>query len=776
MKKNRTWSRFVYSALAASLMVTAVPVAAGAEPVSVTQTATEKKVEEYPSEVLQEAKVSREKAIEIAKMVGGNLEGFEEPNVSRRSGLRGPYENENVWEIRWMKPGPQFSHIEVAVDADTGVIRRYYRQIEGEQEVKLPPRVKYEEAVKIAEEFVKKTYGEKVGNLQLDPREGEEYGKVIRSPQDSYEVRFVQKVNGVPFAGNQLSVQVDGEGKIRQLYYNTMSNVKFADMQGVLSQEEIRERLAKALDMKLAYQIEGYYPGPGPQGEQPKVYVSYQPSPSFYMLDAKTGGPIDYRGKSLAEDQELTKLAETKQAEPPQKRAKPLTEEEALKKLKQFMKIPEEVTVSSVHLEEQMGRKTWQFHFEYQTPTHGTGWQGGMIDAETGELLQMDIAHYVREKYSQNRGDKEAEKKTFPVSKEQAQQKALALVKEQSKDKLHQLYLSPVLQEEPSEFSPFYRFNLERRIGGILVPFHQVAVAVSAETGEVVEYRQNWDWNLELPTVGEVVEPDQAKEVFLKDLKLILEYQVINEKDMYRYGRPLPSDEPVNARLVYRVQMNYQEPMYLDAASGKMLSLKTGKEVAPENKEQGIQDIKGHWAEKEMAYLFETGVLKAKDGKVEPDAQISRGEFMDLFLGVIDGNYRRYYYPGQNKRNPSFTDVPAIHDYAVAIEWAVERGLLKKGGEFRPDEMMTREQAASFIVQALGYAKLAENEAMFKLDYADIGDIGEKGEVAIVTGIGIMNGYGDKFHPDQALTRAQSAVTLFKFLEKRMDYRPNVRF
>lgn len=142
--------------------------------------------------------------------------------------------------------------------------------------------------------------------------------------------------------------------------------------------------------------------------------------------------------------------------------------------------------------------------------------------------------------------------------------------------------------------------------------------------------------------------------------------------------------------------------MYLDAATGKMISMKTGEEVTEMNKERNVQDTKGHWAEKELSYLLETGVLEAKNGQIKPDAEISRGEFIDMFLGVIDGNYRRYYYPGKNENKPSFTDVPSTHKHSIAIEWAAERGLLKKGGKFRPDEGITREQAASFIVQALG--------------------------------------------------------------------------
>lgn len=53
------------------------------------------------------------------------------------------------------------------------------------------------------------------------------------------------------------------------------------------------------------------------------------------------------------------------------------------------------------------------------------------------------------------------------------------------------------------------------------------------------------------------VEPDKAKATFLKDLKVFLEYQVLNDEKEpygYRYGRSENTYDPVDACLVYRVQ------------------------------------------------------------------------------------------------------------------------------------------------------------------------------------------------------------------------------
>lgn len=552
MNKNRNRSRqFIYSMLAASLMVTAVPVAAGAEGGKPVMAETLAKESSQESATIQESKISRDEAIEIAKKVAGNVDGYDGPNVSRRSGRMGPYENHNVWEIRWMKRGPQYSHVEVAVDADTGLIRQFWKSEEQEKSIKLPPKVKYEDAVKIAKDFVDNNYGEQLKNFQYDQREGEEWGKVIRGPQDAYEVRFVEKVNGIPFPQNHLSVRINGDGELVNLYYNSLGNVRFADANGVLSKQEFMKKLEQVLQMRLAYQIQlDMHPLTG-KVENRKVYVSYDPSPSFFLLNAKTGEAVDYQGKVIhASKGGDAPLAETKQAEPPQKLAKPLTQDEALKRLQQLMKIPAEITVSSFHLEEWAGRKAWHIQFEYHSGNHGMGWTGGIIDAETGQILQFDIANYFREKNVEkmnaaDQAGKEAKPKAFPVSKELAREKALAFLKEHSKDKLHQLYVSAHPVEEPEAVSPFYRFSFERRVNGVLVPFNPVSVTVSAETGEIVEFRQEWHWDMKWPETGNVIVPEKAKEIYLKDLNLRLEYQLMNEKELYRYR-----DQPVDRKSV----------------------------------------------------------------------------------------------------------------------------------------------------------------------------------------------------------------------------------
>jgi Zn-dependent metalloprotease len=773
MKRKRI-ARLCYSVLATSLMMSVVPLKTSAA----SATTVEMKAEPVKSDqaAWSNTKISQEKAVELAKKVAGNLEGFDEPQVSRGNDMRPFLGAQNAWEIRWIKRGPQFSNVEVLVDAETGMILNFNRD-ENDQAASFPPKFSYEDAVQKAKDFLAANYKELIDQLQLDTQNNAPYGKVIRNPQDAYEVRFIEKVNGIPFSQNQLSIRINGNGEVVSLNFHDLKNVKFEDSAGMLSQEEIMKKLQSGLQMKLAYQTQPIFPESTQQSDNPKSYYTYDPSPQTDLVNAKTGESMDYLGNVRgAQPSDDKPLAESKQADPPAKLAHALTQEEAVKRLGQLITIPEDVTVSSIQQRDFDKRKVWDMQMDYHSGNSGMGWSGGMVDAETGEVIQLEMTNYVQEKLRDqaSQPSNKQEKKSFSINLDQAQEKALAFIKANCQDKLHQLYFSGQQIEQPTEFSPFYRFQFERRINGVLVPANSISIAISAETGKVMGFHQFWDWNIKLPDTKDFINPAKAKEIYLKDIHLGLEYQIVNEKQLYLPGSIRKDLPPAYAKLVYRIQTNHQEPVFLDATTGKWISAKTGKEVQGEDTEN-IQDLKGHWAEKELQYLVKIGAMEPEDGKIHPDQKLTRGEFIDLLSKMIQGPYGYPYYPGVTTTQTTYEDVPVTSKYFGTIEWAVEQGILQKEKDFRPDNVMTREEAAHIIVSALGYAKIAGKSQIFRLNFSDQKDIDYPGDVAILSGIGIMDGYAGKFQPDQPLTRAQAAVVLFKYLQNKGQYRPDVR-
>jgi len=786
---NKRWKNSIYGSLMAAMILGSMPTNVMAEE-AITK-ASSQAAEEFvvkndnavvtDNAVVDDAEISEEQALEIAKKVVGDIEGYSSPDIFRRNDRYNAYDERNVWDINWNKPGPKYAHISVSIDAKTGFIRSFYRSNSEQDKMEFPPKVKYEDAVDIAEKLVKDIYGDKASNLKYDERPYDEWGKIVRNANDRYNVNFVELINGVPFPRNSVNMQIDGNGKVISFNYSNMSNVEFADKNGLLGKETLLKMLNDKFTMRLAYvnSISGEYQNI----EDKKVYLSYQPNyPSYFTIDAKTGDFLDYSGNVMKEYLGSEEpLADKAYPVEPARKGDILTKEEALQKLKDVIDIPEDVNITSSTLDKSNrfgSNQSWRFQFEYRRGNGASGWTGGVVDAVTGDILQMDKSVYFREKIQEKLAEQESVKlpkknKEYALSEEDAKVKAIAFLKEHSKSKLNQLYESPMSSSTILDpYYPTYNFSFERRINDIAVMSNRVNVSISAETGEIVNFYQNWDYDLKLPEIKEVITPEQAKQVYLNNLNLRMEYNVPAEQYSYYYRNdgkwPEGDLEPLEAMLVYRNSQILNQPNFLDANTGKFLNLMTGEEISTNKEKEVATDIAGHWAEKELNYLLEIKAIEKEDGLVKPNEVLNRGQFVDTLRKVFE-SYRSYY-PYQEEGKASFKDVNSDSKYYISVEWAKQRGLLEEGDNFRPEDHITREEAANILVNALGYGKLADESELFNLNFKDDKDIDYKGPVAIVDQLGIMNGVNEKFMPDKPLTKAETAVIFYRFLDKRNEF------
>lgn len=110
-----------------------------------------------------------------------------------------------------------------------------------------------------------------------------------------------------------------------------------------------------------------------------------------------------------------------------------------------------------------------------------------------------------------------------------------------------------------------------------------------------------------------------------------------------------------------------------------------------------------------------------------------------------------------------FTDI-ADHWAKDVIETAAAKGIL--GGyqdhTFRPDQSLTRAQAASILVRALQLQPTSEKSAFIDLaDYADA----TKRDIQAAYDSGLVKGIDGRFMPNQSVTRAQLALMVSRAYE-----------
>lgn len=224
--------------------------------------------------------------------------------------------------------------------------------------------------------------------------------------------------------------------------------------------------------------------------------------------------------------------------------------------------------------------------------------------------------------------------------------------------------------------------------------------------------------DLEFPSSDGALSPEEITAKLFEQV----DYQV----------RYLPIDQ--QARLVYALS---DRPGYLDAMTGKLPVPAEQEPIISE-----YSDITGHYAEAAANELARFGIGFA-GGKLLPEQTITVGEFAQLLHQTFYGDF----------------DVLPM---AKAIRWAYS------GEEKLPDEQeaLTRQRAAVLLVNAMGYGEVAKLSSIYRSPFTDVNE--EIGAIAILSGMGILNGNGDgTFSPGQAMTRGETIMLLYRYLSQK---------
>lgn len=176
-------------------------------------------------------------------------------------------------------------------------------------------------------------------------------------------------------------------------------------------------------------------------------------------------------------------------------------------------------------------------------------------------------------------------------------------------------------------------------------------------------------------------------------------------------------------------------------------------------------DLKGTALEKEMRALIELGVLNPDEkGNYNPGAKATRGQFasyISLALKLPSGVHR-------------FNDVPADSTMAAQISAAVQAGIISgyTAKEFKPNQLITREQMALMINRALTYMKVEKKQASLNFtDQNQIKATASRDAIATMIGLNIVSGYkntngkGYSFRPFQNITIAESSAFIYRMLQ-----------
>lgn len=226
-----------------------------------------------------------------------------------------------------------------------------------------------------------------------------------------------------------------------------------------------------------------------------------------------------------------------------------------------------------------------------------------------------------------------------------------------------------------------------------------------------------------------------------------------------------------------------------DLASGQKGTLDLDTEYMPTIERLIIpkfRDLSNHYAKQAIEKLYSLGIYTDASNFFSPNTPMKRIDFSTAIGKAVDLRVMAEPKTKKSKTTTSiFKDVKrTVKDYAY-IESAVNKGIIKGVSPeyFKPDHPITRAQAATIYVRALGLENKAPDPGYltkFK-DDAQIPVYARDG-IYIVNELGLMTGDPTgRFNPNQPLTRAEASVVLERFLnylesDLKQNYRDDILF
>lgn len=163
------------------------------------------------------------------------------------------------------------------------------------------------------------------------------------------------------------------------------------------------------------------------------------------------------------------------------------------------------------------------------------------------------------------------------------------------------------------------------------------------------------------------------------------------------------------------------------------------------------KDVQNHYAKEAVERWNAYGVIKGYQGAFRPNDKITRGELAVVLNRIL--GYRK-----QNQEIATFSDLENRF-YTESMLALYEQGIMKGSNQkLRPNDAVTREEAAVLLVRALGLAGDGSESVAAK----DSNEIAQwaKEAISVLMKQQFMKGYQGKVFPKKPLTRAEIVTLL----------------
>ncbi|WP_185897366.1 YcdB/YcdC domain-containing protein [Paenibacillus zeisoli] len=614
-------------------------------------------------------------------------------------------------------------------------------------------KVDQDKAKKIALEWLSsKVKGLDVTSLK-DSYEFKGQNGPLLVAQDYY-FNFKVPINGLYSDSETVQVGVNNYGEVTA-YSRNKAYTEYPSSKPAITLETAEQKFKDGFDVELAYIPERLNPR-----ESPKYFLGYAPvDSSMYSIDAGTGKKTDPQAGMVQSVQKVEVIPSGGSNFTPSKETIQ-NGDEAVERVKSLISIPSEFTVEYKQLSRNWNnptQKAWNISLRSKqangAPDEGLNAE---VEARSGRILSFSYNTYypsVKEEYKP---------KGKVLSSKEAKEKAFQIVKKLVPNAASEYRLTSVRDRDMKISSSTYQYSFKRYMNGIPVMNDSVDLSLSSDGVIRSFYAWGYTDGSVLPENKPVISKEQAKSLYLKDLKLELKYE--------RFGgmyQPDGRTVPVNVKLVYSPVPDpvlgsiYQSFSPIDAITGKNREIYAPYGVGTTKE---ATDIKGHPLEKALAEAVQYRVLLPdNNGLVLPNEQITQGEWINMAARAVNPDLGNFY---GSLDDSSIAGVSEDSPYYQGLQTFISNNWITVNPErtLALDAKLTRDQLAKYLVEMLQYNKLAQyyNQPADLSGAADASSVTNKGAAAIVLKLKLLDLKNGMFAPDAVVTRAEAADVLVR--------------
>lgn len=648
-----------------------------------------------------------------------------------------------AWHLRGVS---EQEMIEFIVDSENGDLLALEVFSYPPVEPSFSPKYTREHAMAAAKAFIQKAIPS-TKNLSLIERPWYGLDTRFQTPlfgPAAYAFSFELAYQGIPLAGHLLNIQLNAAGKITKLEY-TGTMGKVAARTSTISVDAASKIWADSIRMGLVYERR-------PDGDDSEFgpgewKLLYRPYGEAEAIDAVNGNPYSF---GFGDEFDPANLEAVVAAED---RFVPTTidsEDEALRVVSGDL-FQQGIDWKAHKLDSEQW--SLEFHKEY---TYGNA----RIDARTGRLIEYHV-------YSIGHGTTVEAVSRITVGKA----KDIA-------DRFMNAYVPDFADhykrksgDTPSDTPMMEAEQIYQKVHRGIVVWDVNAQVTIDGNGKVIEFTLNDEQvdDKALDALIPTLNADKAKKMLLNAYRMELVY--VNDTVVSERGFDF-HQTPMKLYYIPEDQQPYSE------LSGVIDAVKGVREPAdPDfNRVRGgpLPSVyKTHPSAKALQLMLDHGVIRLdKSGAMNPNQAVSRVGFWEMLsYGVLFG--RTIFVEDEAK----FADTAALDAKSRGfLQYAVDRQWLKANpsGKFNPNGKLTREQMAVWLTTVIGYDKvslqLAKNPIVTNLK--DAGKIGNRGSVALMLKLGLMQASGGQFKPRDPVKLAEAAETFKRLAEKQaeLDY------